>query len=349
MPSPWLAPPPGFGRRALLLGGLGLLTTAATGCTLADPRVNGATRRSRPTTSPSESERPSSRPAFAGAADAALREQALADLCAALLDGPRADDLDADQRRRLASVRNAHDRHAAALRSPEPTLRPGGPAPTRDKDAAGRLEDLSLPRSLALLGRREADVAERHRATAGATTGLAALLWGSLAVAAGAYGRTLDGEGPAVARAGVAVAVPVLTDVEAMQALVGQSHAMVYGHQLALGQLPVGSRSQRRGLAGLRAARVLRDQLTAALTRRSAPVPVPEPAYVPSTPVRDVATAGKLLRQMETALLPFCGVWLAAAATPADVERAVRALAATEERAAGWGAPPRVWPGWPDD
>jgi len=77
-------------------------------------------------------------------------------------------------------------------------------------------------------------------------------------------------------------------------------------------------------------------------------VPPAAPAYDPSPEVRDPATATRLLRGMEAALLPFCGLWLAAAGRAADRRAAFDALAATAATAADWGAPLRAWPGYQD-
>ncbi|HEY9468020.1 MAG TPA: DUF4439 domain-containing protein, partial [Propionibacteriaceae bacterium] len=75
-------------------------------------------------------------------------------------------------------------------------------------------------------------------------------------------------------------------------------------------------------------------------------VPAAEPAYVPSVVPRNQATAGKLIMQMQTALQPFCGLWLVAAASRADRQQAFTALAAAVKTARSWGAPLSAWPGW---
>ncbi|MFP5283413.1 MAG: DUF4439 domain-containing protein, partial [Actinomycetes bacterium] len=315
---------PGLSRRGFLGGGLAAAAALA-GCSVRDPRVDEgpptpASTRAASIPAPSIPGPPN--PAFAGAAEAADREQALADLCAALLRVPSADDLDRTQRRRLASVRDAHDRHAAALRSPDPTVRADGPVPARDPEAAEAMRDRTPARALALLVRRERDLAERHRSAAVAATAVPALVWGSLSVAAGAYARTLAEDGPAVGAAASSVSVPVLSDVAAMQELVRQLHAVVYGYQLALGRLPVRSGRYARGRRGLAGARDLRDRLAAILARRSAAVPVPEAAYVPAVQPRTAATATELIRRMEVALLAFAGLWVAASATVGDRELA---------------------------
>ncbi len=114
--------------------------------------------------------------------------------------------------------------------------------------------------------------------------------------------------------------VLLLSDVEAVQGMVRQSHALVYGYQLAIGRLPVVSRQHARAVRELRAQRVLRDRLTDWLRRRSAEVPVASPAYVGSTVPRDASSSALLLRQMQTAFQPFCGLWLAAAGSKAAAD-----------------------------
>ena len=133
---------------------------------------------------------------------------------------------------------------------------------------------------------------------------------------------------------------------EAVQALVGQLHAIVYGYQLAIGQMPVASGQHGRAVRELRSTRVQRDRLIAWLNRRKADIPAAEPAYVPTVVPRDGASAAKLIRSMHVALLPFCGQWLAAAGD-ADRKRALTTLASTAGRARSWDAPLPAWPGYP--
>ena len=89
--------------------------------------------------------------------------------------------------------------------------------------------------------------------------------------------------------------MPQLSDVEAMQLLVRQLHAIIYGYQLAIGQLADGGRRDS-AFGRLREHRILLDWLTTALVARSAQVPVAEPAYVPSVNPRSDATRGAVDR-----------------------------------------------------
>jgi hypothetical protein len=96
----------------------------------------------------------------------------------------------------------------------------------------------------------------------------------------------------------------------------------------------------------LRAHRTELDALTRQLLSRSAQVPAAEAAYVPKPQPNTPARAARLLLNMEVALAPFCGMWLAAAANPADQKRSFATLAATVAAGRSWGAPLGAWPGW---
>jgi hypothetical protein len=136
-----------------------------------------------------------------------------------------------------------------------------------------------------------------------------------------------------------------LPDVAAVQELVRQLHAMVYGYQLAIGKFKVLSGTRQRAERELLATRVFRDRMIVWLRKRSADVPAAASAYVPSVTPRNAATAGKLIMRMHTALQPFCGLWLAAAASQADRAQALSALGAEVKTARSWGAPVGAWPG----
>lgn len=264
-----------------------------------------------------------------------MREQGLATLAAAILAGPRRRSLSKGQRALLRSITAVHRAHAAALAPDAPTGR------------APEIADMSLRESLTRLSRREAAVAAASRKSALAASGLDALLWGSMSVAGAAFaGAVTDGEPASVAPLTERRPAALLSDVEAVQALVSQLHAIVYGYQLAIGQLPVLSREHGRAVRELLSTRVQRERLITFLSRRSADVPAAEPAYVPSTRPRDTASSAKLIREMHTAVLPFCGQWLAAAGD-ARREQALTTLASTTDRARSWGAPLQAWPGYP--
>ena len=130
--------------------------------------------------------------------------------------------------------------------------------------------------------------------------------------------------------------------------MVAQLHALVYGYQLAIGRLPVASDRHDQAVAELLQHRIRRDRLIAWLTRRSAEVPVPEPAYRPSVEPRDGASSARLIRTMLVALQPFGAIWLAAAGE-ADREWALTTFTTIVDLARAWNAPLPVWPGWRAD
>jgi hypothetical protein len=265
----------------------------------------------------------------------AAPEQALAALAAAILGGPRREQLSKDRRTLLTFVRNAHTAHARAIANPLPSQAPV------------KLGGRSVGSSLALLARRESAAAGRYRGVAVKSTGQDALLWGSLSVASGSFAATLTLANPPGIRP-VAAPKPVemLSEVAAVQEMVRQLHAMVYGYQLAIGKLKVLSKTRPRAERELLSTRVFRDRLIAWLRKRSAEVPAAEPAYVPSIVPRNAATAGKLIMRMHTALQPFCGLWLAGAESQADRTQALSALGSEVKIARSWGAPLGAWPGW---
>lgn len=328
-------------RRLLTVGGTWSVLLAS-GCSLSTPTIDEPDRASvTPAPSSSAPSAPSSTltPAFP---QAAANEQGLADLAAAVakLEGTSKDD-----RSRLTFLTNAHTEHARALASPDPTLRPTAGPPV--KGSTTSVAGLSLNDALKRLGKAEASMATSHRRAALTASGLTALLWGSMAVAAETFTAVADGP-PPYAELRPHRPLERLSDVEASQAMVRQLHAIVWGYQLAIGKLKVLDKRRPRALARLLAHRVLRDRLIASLVKSGAEVPAAEAAYVPSVNPTDPDSASKLIRSMETALQPFCGLWLAAAGTGGDRELALTTLRSTSRVARSWGAGVRGWPGWAD-
>ena len=268
-------------------------------------------------------------------AGAAAPEQALAALAAAILVGPQRQQLSKDRRTLLTFVRNAHTAHASAIANPLPSQSPV------------KLGGQSLSSSLALLARRESAAAGRYRGVALKSTGRDALLWGSLSVSSGSFAAAINlANPPGVRTVAAPRPVEVLSEVAAVQEMVRQLHAMVYGYQLAIGKFKLLSKTRPQAERELLATRIFRDRLIAWLRKRSAEVPAAEPAYAPSVVPRNAATAGRLIRRMHTALQPFCGLWLAAAASQADRAQALSALGSAVKIARSWGAPLGAWPGW---
>ena len=324
---------------------LPLLGTGLAGCSVS-PTVDGPSQASQSTpASGSPSPGPAPSPTVPAAATA---EQQLSAYAAGVLAGPHRKDLDGPTKTLLRFLRDAHGWHATALAGADPTSRPttATPAPTAQ---APNLRGMSLATSLSGLARAESAQAARQRRAAVAGSGLTALLSGSLAVAAASYASALGVDRPpGVTRLGTARPAPLLSDVAALQAVVAQLHALVYGYQTALGRLKVGSGARTRAYAGLADARVLRDELATELTSRRADVPAAEPAYAPSPDPRTAADAGRLIRTMQTRLQPYAGMLLAAAGSSSDRTRALGVLTSTTTAARAWGAPLLAWPGWPD-
>jgi hypothetical protein len=342
---------PRLDRRQALVALLGI-PLAVTGCTSGRPGTAGSagsTAAGSPTPSrstvPTASPTPS--PTNAGVAAAAAREQALADRASAILRGRAKNQLSGSQRSMLSAIRDAHLAHLAALRSPDPTRRPTPTAGTKPR-ANPALERLSLATALPALIKAEKAAAAASRRAALVATGFVALLHGSMAVAASRYASALAGNDTVrFAKPAAPRGLPTLSEVQAVQDLVAQLHALIYGYQLAIGKLPVLSKRHKRAVAELLQQRILRDRLITILTKRDAAVPVAKPAYVPAVRVHDAATAARSIKLMRSALLPYCGLFLASAANQVDRALAFDTLNDSAAIGTGWGAPLTVWPGWP--
>jgi uncharacterized protein DUF4439 len=330
----------GLSRRRLL--GFGAALPVLAGCSLSTPTVsNPSGTTPTPTGSTparSASPRPTSTPTpvVAGARAAATTELALAGLAQAILAGPRRGELSADQRSLLRFVAGAHQAHAAVL---DPAVRPGGPAD---------VSRLTLTQALTRLARSETAAAGRHRSAALAVAGEDCLRFGAVAAAASLYAGvvTTDRRVPTSARPRTPTALARSTDTAAVQSLVAQLHALVYGYQLAIGRMPVAARRDDQAVAELMQHRIRRDRMISWLRRRDAEVPVPEPAYRPSVEVRDGATGARLVRTMLVALQPFAAIWLASA-NDTEREWALSFFLTNADLARGWGAALPVWPGSP--
>lgn len=331
-------PPTRLTRRMIIGFGLAAPTLAVpwlAGCALTDSGADSPPRPNAASSGGAAVASASPNPTSAASAAQAALEQELAALSAAILVGPHHHQLTRGHRQLLTFLGDAHTAHAQASTDPLPTAAPA------------RIGGLSLAGSLALLARRENSAAQHHRAAALEATGSEALLLGSLSVAAGSFARAIASNDPPATRM-VANPQPaaIFPEVDAVQELVRQLHAIVYGYQLAIGKFKVLSKQRPKAERELLAQRVFRDGLIIWLGRHSAAVPVAEPAYVPSVVPRDPATAGRLITRMQTALQPFCGLWLAASTTQPDRQQALTALSTAVHTAQSWGAPLAAWPGW---
>ena len=250
-----------------------------TGCSSGEPGTAGSAGRTpaaSATASPTAS--PSASPIDKNLAATATREQALADRASAILRGRAKGQLSASQRAMLAAIRDAHLAHVAALRSPEPTSRPAPTAGTKPR-ANPSLERLSLATALPALIKAEKAAAAASGRAALAANGFVALLYGSISVAASRYAAALAGKSTVpFAKPAAPRGLPALSEVQAVQDLIAQLHALIYGYQLAIGKLPVLSKRHQRAVAELLEQRMLRDRLITILTKRRAAVPVAKPA-----------------------------------------------------------------------
>jgi hypothetical protein len=338
-------------RRQALLALLGI-PLAVTGCSAGEPPAAGSagsTAVASPMGSRSASPTASAGPSQTdpSLAVAASREQGLADRANAILRGRAKGKLDASRRAMLSAIRDAHLAHVAALRGPEPTSRPTPRSGTTAR-ANPSLERLSLTTAMPALIRAEKAAAAASRRAALGATGFVALLHGSMSVAASRYAAALSGKDPVpFAEPSPPRGLPALAAVQAVQDLVAQQHALIYGYQLAIGKLPVLSKRHQRAVAELLQQRILRDRLITILAKHGAAVPVAKPAYVPAVRVHDPASAARSIKIMRSALLPYCGLFLAAAANQADRALALDTLSTAALVARGWGAALTVWPGWP--
>jgi hypothetical protein len=307
-------------------------------CAFSDPTVDDPHASSRLTPAGASAGTPASpsssaTPAVDGAPAAAAAEERLAALGSAILGGPHRRSLSGRQGGLLRFVAATHAAHAAVLAPPSPIPPP-------------KIGQLSLQQSLALLSHREATAGIGYGRSALGSQGRDALLWGSLSVASASIASAVTAaKPPGVTAVRAHRPAALLSDVEAVQQLVAQLHAMVYGYQLAIGRLPVLGKPHTRAIQQLLETRILRDRQIAWLEKRSAAVPAAEPAYVPSTVPHGAASSAKLIQQLQVAFLPFCGLWLAAA-DDRDRPGALATLRSVHNTAGSWGAPLTAWPGW---
>lgn len=330
-------------RRAVLLAGFGVLSGLAVGGAVAGCDAKPPVQ---PSTEPEPA--PSQPPVFAGGAAAAKLEEQLARQARSLLKAGD-DELGRPLTAILTAAAAGHQLHLTALVAPEPTGRPttgGSPRPTPKPTEA------DLPGGLKELAAAEAAAATEYAERAVAAESVTALFWASLAAAADGYGQAVRQQGDSTKGAGPAKApkpvphrpVQPVEEEQARRAMVDQLHAVTYGYQMAIGHLT--EQRFERAATALRQYRSLRDRLIAELVDASAEVPPAAPAYdVPVRPT-DAGSAAKLIMTLETALLPFCGQWVAAAGSEEDRELAVATLRSTTVAAVGWGGPLLSWPGY---
>ena len=324
----------GLSRRRFL--GLGLAreprpsARPGAGCSVDDPRIEAPARSAEPGTAPKGSAPASSRPF----PDADLRRR------------------HGGSRGRAAAGR-AGGGHPRAGPWRESARRPQGPAgrhPGRPSRARGRpprtpadgtrhrpgrrsrsrrpTQAKSLESALKRLAKAEVAQAARHRTAALGTTGYSALVVG-VALGGGQQLRVRTDERPAGPGAQSSRPTGRCRNSPTSRRCSSSSdrlHAIIYGYQLAIGQLADGGAPDRRPWRRLREHRILLDcvdhrpggPLGAGPGRRARLRPVGE------SPQRRDGRA--LIESMEIALAPFCGLWLAAANDPERAARLLRTL-----------------------
>lgn len=339
-------PGPERTRRTILTGALAAGVLSA--CSLVDPQVGNPTPRPAarvptPTSTPT--------PALPGVTDALRRERRLLKLARSVQAATNAPDSDSDSGRLVAAMVIGHGWHVAALAAGEPSSRPttevtsSSPSP-RASPTRGRVDATAV---LTTMAKDQRKAVAAYHVLALVSEGPTALLWASLATAAATYADAIDADEEDQRRVPKPVSPTpkpqeTLTAVAAAQAMVTQLHAVVYGYQLAIGHL--GGATRDEAAAALRAHRVVRDTLVAQLIEAKEEVPVSAPAYVPPVKATDADSAEDLIRRIESALLPWPGLWVAAATDPADRKLAVATLTTTALDAVRWGGSLRPWPGW---
>lgn len=330
-------------RRRLLLGTLatGLVTACST-----DPRIIGG-----PSTPPPEPT-PTPLPKLPGL-DAALTSEA--DLAAltrqyATVASLR---LSPAMAATTQSMADSHEAHLKTLVLPRPETRPNPaatPAPGENPRpmpaSAARLPTGDRAAAVRTLTDRYARAASDYRQNALGSNGSVALLWGSLAAYAQAasVALTVDVARPPVPEQANRPVV-IWSDTEALQQVLRQVHALIYGYQCALAPLrrpdlqPVADLLQRR--------RDLRMKLSSMLRDLGLAVPAAEPVYaLPVRPV-DRRSVAELIWQMESAFATFVGPWLASATKDPSRNMALDALVECSRISLQWEGPLPVWPGWP--
>lgn len=316
-------------RRSLMLGGASVLAgTALGGCAVSDPTMSG----------PKPTQLVASRAPLTQSAEIAALESGLAEAAATLAvsDSKNAD--------RFASLSQAHRLHATALSDEEPLSRPSPDAsPAQPPAKASKKQQKALSKEQT---EQLKEVRETASAAAEAETGLRALLLASVAAFAAAA--------PALGRSGtVAIGSPapqVLASSEGGAAadLLRQLYAIVYGYQAAAAPLRAASQARKECMARLAAHERLSDTLVDALAASKTEVPVAEPVYALPYRMSNADKSAKLRAQMEAALLPYLGSWLAVAGDSRVSQLAVAGLLDGAAAAAKLGGTVPTWPGFND-
>jgi len=277
-----------------------------------------------------------------------MTEAKAAAWCTALAGATRYK-LTSGQTKNLERAATLHRRHLEVLSTPEATTRPRPSASATATTAPPSIGKLDSDRSKGFKAFRAAmsKLEQEHLGRVGATSGMTALLWASLAasIAQSVVVAGRETSSPEPATEGDHLPYEPMTDIAAAQALLTQLHALVFGLQAALAPLSGDAATPYQDR--LVRARIQRDHLVDWLRDQDADVPAAEPEYDLGGSISKSSQAYALVARMETALLPFAGDWVAAAAIELS-RQAAEWLADGAGIAVLAGAAPTVWPGWRD-
>lgn len=341
-----------------MLIGAAAATLALSGCSDRESTVSSPSSASGASTPHSGGTGAAHTTSPPGTAHGAATEAELADFAAAVLHqlGTK---LHTADKRLLTLLVSAHRTHAEVLQRSDPTrigrhghrLATASPSGTASPGHIGSHPDKALTKLRSL----ERSAAHHHRARALKPSGpddhhkSLTLLWGSLSVAATSYAATLGGgharKPREAAKNRKRVRMP--EHDEAIQHLVSQTDAVIFGFQTALGHLS--QKSAKRARHRLARYRRLRDTAGIWLTDHKVDVPQQEPAYRLPVHPKSSSTASALISTVELRMLPYFGQWLATSPTAGGRTKALHALDHAVSSAESWSAADRVlvWPGWP--
>ncbi|MFX4271162.1 DUF4439 domain-containing protein [Propionibacteriaceae bacterium Y1685] len=323
-------------RRGVLALGLTIVPVVA-GCS-SSPAIEGASR-----VTPSPEPPPPPLPGL----DAGLAAESTAlAWCDAI--SAKGYELSAGLTANLPGITEVHRRHLLALQLPDPPARPTG-TPSAGLDPQAGSVDLGSDDARKAATRMAAafgEVAATHRGAAVAAEGAAARFWASLAAAAAQSQRLVPRTHahPRLAEEKPHAPLEVPEPAAALGELLVQTHALVYGCQVAL--TGVSGKAAESTVARLDSARRLRDDVTDALRVLDADVPAAAGAYEVEVPTDDGGTR-TLVRSMENALLPYVGAAISAVSDQALRTRLVDALIERTRVGIDLGGRPLRWPGLP--
>jgi hypothetical protein len=234
--------------------------------------------------------------------------------------------------------------HRSVLASDDPGRRQRNPSPATPGRAA------SAPGSAAaaykILRATLSTLAGGHRRRALVAEGEVALLWASLAAFSSALASHLS---VGVARLGDdTTGVTPDLDATGRQLVLTRCREAVYGAELALAAPGLSGGERVAVERRIGAWRRLRDVVTDAERASGHPLPSTPVGY-DVRPAGNRSAAWRLVAEIETAMQPVLGAWLAGTDDAADRRLATDALIGAARAGIAFGGPARRWPGWPTE